>query len=113
MIRLNLGFGAAPLRRGCGRHPPGRDLPSVAHAHHSQLGPPIAGVLIPGQRLTQHQWLPSKSPTLKTYRNDSITADIVQQGIGNTGRDIYNGKPSIIPCPIQSPQKGDQKPAGL
>ncbi|KAL9578730.1 MAG: hypothetical protein Q9203_006987, partial [Teloschistes exilis] len=25
-----------------------------------------------------------------TYRNDSITADIVQQGSGNAGRDIYN-----------------------
>ena len=27
-----------------------------------------------------------------TYRNDSITAHIVQQGSGNAGRDIYNGR---------------------
>ena len=38
---------------------------------------------------------------------DSITADITQQGTGNAGRDIYNGEPSIILCPIKVCTRND------
>ena len=33
----------------------------------------------------------------KSFRNEVITASVVQQGTGNAGRDIYNGELCVPP----------------
>jgi hypothetical protein len=45
-----------------------------------------------------------REKAFKRLREDikSITADIAQQGTGDAGRDIHNGEPSILLCPIES-----------